>query len=424
MKKTLIILVLTVFIGTGHLIAQLPVLLKDINPTSTAYNGPSIGKPVTLNGKTIFIANDGVHGYELWTTDGTELGTQMLLDINPAAGESGVHYDEGYDKSLSEPVNGKVFFSASSNGLDFELWVTDGTVLGTKRVKNTPLNLSAYHGPRTFTVLGDKVYYFLNDQLWVSNGKASGTKMIEAKATGDLLFLCAYNNKLLYYSYDSIDNSEPWDLYITDGTIGGGSLLIDANQYVVQYNPINVELNGLFYFVHNDGIHGYEIWVTDVTPGGTHMLKDIISNSAATDGNGNEIRSLTVFDGKLYLAADTNGLEGGVNYQPWVSDGTEAGTVLLKDIECIPDFKVFNNQLFFGGRNSGGLTNYELWVSDGTDAGTTLFKDVRIWENFPPPHRATFMSWVIKCISQQRLQVLHLTLNCLKQTELPAIPLW
>ena len=384
-------LTLLFFLTTLGIDAQTPVLLKDINSTSTVFNGPSISKPVKLIGKTLFIANDGVHGDELWTSDGTEIGTHMLLDINPAAGESGVNIYEG----LSEPVNGKVFFSASSKstsspgGQDFELWVTDGTVVGTKRVKNTPLNLSASYGPRTFTVLGDKVYYFLNNQLWVSNGKVGGTKMIEAKAAADPQFLCAYNNKLLYYAYDSLNNSEPWDLYITDGTVGGGSLLIDANQYVAQYTPLYAELNGLLYFVHNDGIHGYEIWVTDGTPGGTHILKDITNNPfSASSGYG--IKSLTVFDGKLYFAADIN--DNGFNgiHQPWVSDGTESGTVLFKDIECIGDFKVFNNQLFFGGRNSGSLTNFELWVSDGTDAGTILFKDVKIWENFPATPSGNF----------------------------------
>ena len=35
-------------------------------------------------GEALFHASDGVHGDELWITDGTATGTKLVRDINPA----------------------------------------------------------------------------------------------------------------------------------------------------------------------------------------------------------------------------------------------------------------------------------------------------------------------------------------------------
>src|SRR5690554_5208489 len=40
------------------------------------------------NGKLYFRADDDIHGRELWVTDGTEVGTEMLIDIHPDYGSS------------------------------------------------------------------------------------------------------------------------------------------------------------------------------------------------------------------------------------------------------------------------------------------------------------------------------------------------
>jgi ELWxxDGT repeat protein len=36
-----------------------------------------------VGGKLFFTAGDGVHGRELWTSDGTEAGTVLVKDIKP-----------------------------------------------------------------------------------------------------------------------------------------------------------------------------------------------------------------------------------------------------------------------------------------------------------------------------------------------------
>jgi len=86
--------------------------------------------------------------------------------------------------------------------------------------------------------------------------------------------------------------------------------------------------------------------------------------------------NLTNVNGTLYFSASTPtyGIE------PWKSDGTAAGTQLVKDI--LPgsdgsgptDLTNVNGTLFFAARD--GVHGPELWKSDGTAAGTKLVKDI------------------------------------------------
>jgi len=86
-------------------------------------------------------------------------------------------------------------------------------------------------------------------------------------------------------------------------------------------------INNVSYFSADDYIHGRELWRSDGTEAGTYLVKDIIPG---VDGY---VQNIVAANGLLYFAAYTkeNGME------PWVSDGTEAGTHLLKDIKAGTD---------------------------------------------------------------------------------------
>ena len=71
----------------------------------------------------IFTADDGTHGTELWVTDGTAAGTQLLKDINPGAGYS---FPENFTV-----LGDKLIFTADDGTHGTELWATDGTAAGT-----------------------------------------------------------------------------------------------------------------------------------------------------------------------------------------------------------------------------------------------------------------------------------------------------
>ena len=79
----------------------------------------------TINGTDYFVANDGVHGFELWKTDGTTAGTALVKDIYPGLQSSSPHYFVN--------LNGMLLFSADS-GSGRKLWKSDGTATGTTLV--------------------------------------------------------------------------------------------------------------------------------------------------------------------------------------------------------------------------------------------------------------------------------------------------
>jgi ELWxxDGT repeat protein len=129
-------------------------------------------------------------------------------------------------------------------------------------------------------------------------------------------------------------------------------------------------MNGTIFFPANDGINGTELWKSDGTAAGTILVKNIRSGS----GSSNPF-SFTNVDGVMFFIAD-DGVNGS---ELWKTDGTTSGTVLVKDI--IPGssggghsrLTNFNGILFF--QASDGITG-ELWKSDGTSVGTVLVKNI------------------------------------------------
>jgi ELWxxDGT repeat protein len=130
-------------------------------------------------------------------------------------------------------------------------------------------------------------------------------------------------------------------------------------------------VDGTLFFTATYGTSGHELWKSDGTEAGTVPVRDIRFGI-----DGSYPHGLTNVGGTLFFAANdgTNGDE------PWKSDGTEAGTVLLKDIRpgSYGSFPFFLTNV--GGvlvfQSNDGIHGYELWKSDGTEAGTVIAADI------------------------------------------------
>ncbi len=190
--------------------------------------------------------------------------------------------------------------------------------------------------------------------------------------------------------FGAVDGNDDFGLWKSDGTAAGTMRVkeIHSEKGVPSLNePTNV--SGTLYFVADDGVSGFELWKSDGTEAGTVRVKDIrpgIGSSIRIDhGKG----YLTNVSGTLYFSAN----DGTSGYELWKSDGTEEGTVPIKDIwvgsnNSNPrDLTNVSGTLFFGA--SEGINGRELWKSDGTEEGTVRVKDIWPGSNSSDPSRLT-----------------------------------
>ncbi|MEO0334640.1 MAG: ELWxxDGT repeat protein [Bacteroidota bacterium] len=138
--------------------------------------------------------------------------------------------------------------------------------------------------------------------------------------------------------------------------------------------PEFTDYRGTLFFAGTDKEHGRELWKSDGTEAGTVLVKDIYPNAS----NNSNPRGLTVYnDLLLFIAADSTGRK------IWRSDGTEEGTQILIDIEATNGFVNANGTLFFTATdNEHGV---ELWRTDGTPEGTRLVQDILTGPNDSSP---------------------------------------
>lgn len=351
-------------------------LLKDINlGTAPSYPGGFLGLG---DGTALFSADDGANGFELWITDGTTDGTTLLKDINPGSGSS-------YAYALTALGNGLIVFAAAGETDNAELWVTDGTADGTVLLKD--INAGAAAGnPFLFKVIsGNRALFNATDgdgsELWVTDGTAVGTVKVKdispgAASATPQAFEALGNGQTLFKADDGVNGFELWT---TDGTEAGTTLVKDiqagGGHGLGNSGAITALGNGLAVFAADDGTSGIELWVTDGTEVGTSLLKDI---RVGADGS-RPYGPIALGDGTALFIAD-DGVHG---YELWRTDGTAGGTTLVKDIWLGATGSIaslFDLTSLGDGRvvfsANDGSTGPELWISDGTEAGTVLLKDI------------------------------------------------
>jgi len=322
---------------------------------------------VALNGKLLFAASDPTNGNELWITDGTAAGTQLLKDIN--AGTS-----DASPTSLTV-VDNTVFFLARTAAEGQELWKSDGTAAGTTLVKDVvPGTLSsaltaltAFQGYLYFSTANTAS---LDGELWRSDGTSAGTALfanLNAADRSNPSDLTVAGNKLFFWAATSTDGRE---LFVSDGTAAGTHLVTNiasgtASAYPATYptlGPAPAALGATLIFAATDGTgtsaHGVELWSSDGTAAGTTRLTNFAGTASPV------IAQLTTVGPLVYFAA-TDPTWG---REVWQSDGTAAGTRMLADIKPGTDsagsaplfLRAAGGALFFSADD--GATGREPWT--------------------------------------------------------------
>jgi ELWxxDGT repeat protein len=317
-------------------------LVVDSNKSGAGSN-VSMHPMAVLGAYQYFFAEDGVHGAELWRTDGTSAGTTLVADTLP-----GPLGQAGGEKVIVH--KGAVYFTATDGNSGTELWRSDGTQAGTERLTDVSPD-----GPRlpfssisalTSTSLGvvvvtDRTLYLWNGTALVDLADVScgfGGQVLET------------SGKLIFFGCDAAAGSEPW---VSDGTKAGTQLLADL-QPGAGGDPgaLTTVTNGVCI------LRGDRIWCTNGTAAGTELVYD---------GAGAPLTWLGVFgDGRAAFAA------AGTSTKILVTDGSAAATSELASFSGKPGLRqTLGGKIYFELELSS--FNKKRYVLDGTPGGSKEF---------------------------------------------------
>ncbi|HEY2463656.1 MAG TPA: Ig-like domain-containing protein [Steroidobacteraceae bacterium] len=322
-----------------------------------------------VNGLLYFDNEDSTTGHEVWTSDGSVLGTHILKNIAPDVPT----HTQASDPSELVEFNGQLYFAANDGNVGRELWSSDGI--------NTQLVADLYGGvpdsnPTDLFVANGSLFLFALDgtntaRLWRSDGTAAGTVPIAAVAPRPVPFRSPgcdskgvlVGNTIYFAGYDTTAGVQLWK---TDGTAAGTQRVTATpstthGSFGVCYLTA---FNGRIYFSAGDASSGFgrELWVSDGTAAGTMMLDDI--NSGPADSSP---QFLTAFASHLYFSAD----DGSHGRNLWASDGTATGSAQQAAFATGPVAAILGSasgELFVSATNG---TTTDLWSTDGTVGGRT-----------------------------------------------------
>ena len=308
-------------------------------------------------------------------------------------------------------LNGSIYFTAYTQGFGKQLWKSDGTVEGTVMVENpyvstvtnglvfndyTIKNNVLYYsqnnptlylktdpstdqatqlrGPgsvREIAALNDDILLISNSGLWSS----FGVPYEEAYKISDVQLRTKYKKQMLFNAgnklyFPGVKNNSV-SLWSTDGTANGTKQVHDIatrtkDSISLDVKSEYVSVKGIDYFVGDDGA-GYEIWRTDGTEAGTTMVKNVFGGETYTGIP----QDLINYKDNLYFFAGSSR----TILSLWKSDGTEDGTVQIGSNQShIFSLRKSNGLLFFNTESRKG-TATKLWISDGASSGTVAIKE-------------------------------------------------
>ncbi|CAD5925009.1 ELWxxDGT repeat protein [Planktothrix agardhii] len=355
-------------------------LLKDLG--LYAYNSPIS----EVNNNTLYFQvysenpSPNAPSIQLWKTDGTDTGIQLVKDLGSSL-----------DINSFIPVENNLYFTAGDLFASAQLlWKTDGTETGTVLVKDFDNNISNVREINNSLYLDVNQYnpvtFTSTAQLWKTDSTNTGVELI--KDFGDLTFGSSYQdntvivNDILYfevgraYSY-SLPSTQLSQLWKSDGTNTGTTVVKDFGS-IRNINYFFGEVNNTFYFSvslpnpENSAATTYELWKSDGTDAGTTLVQNLGNYAPGY---------LTTVNNTLYFTLNNyDSLTNTSSNQLWKIDGTNGNVSLIKDAGnfLIKELETIDNNLYFQISNydyNTKISTAQLWKTDGTDIGTTLVKD-------------------------------------------------
>ncbi|MBT9560439.1 MAG: hypothetical protein IV100_30725, partial [Myxococcales bacterium] len=321
---------------------------------------------VVMGSRVYFTANDGVNGVELWTSDGTEDGTQLVADLSTTGSSS---------PQFLTAIGTTLLFSADAGaGLGRELYsfVEGGSIT---LVRDISPGVGASSNPSGFTAVGAQIFLFATTgagrQLYVLQGvntvslvgTASGVRVATSTTIavlGNLLFFPATEPTLINFEL-AILNGDTGQFFFEELNPGSSSS-----------SPTNFVVSGssVFFFAAT-ALEGRELWRSQ-GPGTTDIVQDLLLGSVS--GISDTTAMLVAFNGGVLVAAQTAFDDQELYF------ATAGSITLVKDIEpggpSRPQLVAVDGAVAYLAATTSA-TGTELWRTDGTAAGTVLVEDIR-----------------------------------------------
>ena len=319
-------------------------------------------------------------GIELMKSDGTAAGTVRVKDLWDGADGTPPDGNPGNLTTVGE----RVFFTArerfAGGDAGNELWVTDGTPDGTRRLATFLYEEHApdppgerarllvdVNGTLLFRAWG-RVGGF-NDQLWKSDGTAEGTVLVRdfGNQTSDRTSMVVMGGNA-YFVASPAGSPRP-GVVKSDGTAAGTVFVAGGEFDGPPTSPKELfAAGGRVYFSAIDPAAGRELWSTDGTPAGTYRAGE------PEPGGSSQPRVLGAAGGRVYFAATTTGR----GTELWSTDGTPGDVLLVADL--VP----------------GPVGSVPLHVTEATGGRAVFWADDRRhgyepWVAHPPPQQPSFV---------------------------------
>jgi ELWxxDGT repeat protein len=177
--------------------------VKVINPNLSVW--PNYGGTAAIGSVFFFVANDGIHGNEVWRSDGTDFGTMMIADLNTIDSVDNTG-SEGDIRGFTV-FNNRLYFSGTNSANNWQLFMVTG--------KNSIAPVSALDPVIRTIVYNNQIYLFTTREedgyvikVWRSDGTAAGGISLltvttaygfidEAVVGGNLYYSTSANNSLM-----------------------------------------------------------------------------------------------------------------------------------------------------------------------------------------------------------------------------------
>ena len=346
--------------------------------------GAAAGSPgnLTMIGDRLFFtADDGIHGRELWVSDGTVPGTRLVADILPGS--------QGSSPAELTVAHGRLYLHADG-GAGAGIWASDGTAAGTRLVHETG-PLPSWGG--TLLDMGDGRLAFHQGPA----NAASALTFVDADGTVTGFADLGPGSGYIHYAATpegivaAVSRETGWtgspdfptiihqsSFWVSDGTPEGTRPLGDVTQEGWRLSGITAVLDGTVVFSSSMDTYREEqdratrVGVLDMATGETALVPSL-SEQGFIERRGQLDQGLPGAAGDRLLLVGEDYWQG--SQRILATDGTLEGSAELHRSEVwYQDVETAGDRAFFLTQASGADPG-ALWVTDGTPEGTRKVRD-------------------------------------------------